>query len=735
MAGKRSRRLSEPAASTAPQTTDGLLALHRVRFLEWRPSAVTAMRASPDGSVLAVARESGAVEIWETDYWTLVQSFPSPIDTGATSLEWVRSTEHGWLLVSAGLSGELFLWTPRTCELFSTTDSNGGAIWATACYDNGQGASRLAVACDDGCVRLFSVQAEDGAVVYNRTFSKTGGKALSVAWHSNGDRLASGHSNGGICVWEVATGQELLFVTAAVDAQTEMCIWRVLMLPNGDIASGDSSGRVAVWDSTYGTLLAAVERHTGDVMALAASPDGSQLFASGMDPKVALIRRLPGQDGRDSKWVYLDCKRPHTHDVRAMEVIVRSDGQEPLIVSGGNDAQLFCYSVNAFQKIHAVRLCKCPEKPTVQVGRSSSGKSVLLSCERAVVDLWELGTAAKVQGNEGDPVEVAAPPAHILRINGSASGSLTACTLSPDATSIAISTNAKISLFRVSYANGKARLAKVKLPSGLPSSARHLAFSGSGKHLLVCAANGVIQLLDTDGLQVTGTFDQILADSRVAKGASALDAVSSPVVGLVTDLEGKWGAVVCTRTVHLLALAGESGPRYHGRVPAPKHISPISAAAFTPKGDRMVVATAGNHIAMFQVETCLAMPYWHKEPSNEAECQLEKMPGSISGLSFHPTHQRLIAHTSGAFCLIDFDKPMDDSSDHPKAGARRKRTREKPADGSDTRKGDNFRVIHLMEPCLYMGYLSGSDAVLVENPWSEVVKTFPSPVLRHRYGT
>jgi U3 small nucleolar RNA-associated protein 4 len=149
----------------------------------------------------------------------------------------------------------------------------------------------------------------------------------------------------------IATGQELLFVTAAVDAQTEMCIWRVLMLPNGDIASGDSSGRVAVWDATYGTLLAAVERHTGDVMALAASPDGSQLFASGMDPKVALIRRLPGQDGRDSKWVYLDCKRPHTHDVRAMEVIVRSDGQEPLIVSGGNDAQLFCYSVNAFQKV------------------------------------------------------------------------------------------------------------------------------------------------------------------------------------------------------------------------------------------------------------------------------------------------------------------------------------------------------------------------------------------------
>lgn len=292
----------------------------------------------------------------------------------------------------------------------------------------------------------------------------------------------------------------------------------------------------------------------------------------------------------------------------------------------------------------------------------------------------------------------------------------------------------QVSLFRVEAAeeDGAVSLSRVKLPAELRGPARHLAFSGSGAHLLVCAMDGTVALLDAAGAELLATFDQVASASAERPGVrpSALEAASSPVVSLATDRDGKWGAVVCTRTVHLLALPVA---RYHGRVPAPRHISPISAAAFTARGDRMVVATAGNHIAMFQVETCLAMPYWHKEPSAEAERRLETMPGSIAGLSFHPTAQRLIAHTPGAFCLIDFDKPMDEAAGEGTPG-RRKRTRGKPPSPGDTREGDNFRVIHLLEPCLFMGYLTGSDAVLVEKPWSEVVKGFPPPVLRHRYG-
>ena len=48
-----------------------LIALHRARMFDWRPTAVTALAGTADGTVLAAARESGNLELWRTDHWTL----------------------------------------------------------------------------------------------------------------------------------------------------------------------------------------------------------------------------------------------------------------------------------------------------------------------------------------------------------------------------------------------------------------------------------------------------------------------------------------------------------------------------------------------------------------------------------------------------------------------------------------------------------------------------------------
>ena len=66
--------------------------------------------------------------------------------------------------------------------------------------------------------------------------------------------------------------------------------------------------------------------------------------------QVACFRRIPGQDGSLEKWVYLDTRRPHTHDVRAMLVLNPADA-DSLLLTGANDAQLFAYSVQHFQTV------------------------------------------------------------------------------------------------------------------------------------------------------------------------------------------------------------------------------------------------------------------------------------------------------------------------------------------------------------------------------------------------
>ena len=47
-----------------------LTRLHRARFVAWSPTAVVALAATGDGTLLAAARESGDIELWETDTWT-----------------------------------------------------------------------------------------------------------------------------------------------------------------------------------------------------------------------------------------------------------------------------------------------------------------------------------------------------------------------------------------------------------------------------------------------------------------------------------------------------------------------------------------------------------------------------------------------------------------------------------------------------------------------------------------
>ena len=55
-----------------------LVALHRARIVDWSPTAVTALAASADGTVVAAARESGSIEIWSTAHWQCIKVVDSP---------------------------------------------------------------------------------------------------------------------------------------------------------------------------------------------------------------------------------------------------------------------------------------------------------------------------------------------------------------------------------------------------------------------------------------------------------------------------------------------------------------------------------------------------------------------------------------------------------------------------------------------------------------------------------
>ncbi len=72
---------------------------------------------------------------------------------------------------------------------------------------------------------------------YSRTLPRVEGRTLAVAWHPSGEVLATAGTDGCIHLWQLASGRELLRITARDGGQGsgEACIWSLLVLPDGTV--------------------------------------------------------------------------------------------------------------------------------------------------------------------------------------------------------------------------------------------------------------------------------------------------------------------------------------------------------------------------------------------------------------------------------------------------------------------------------------------------------------------
>ncbi|KAL6761639.1 hypothetical protein V8C86DRAFT_2533190 [Haematococcus lacustris] len=449
---------AEPCAGEAPAPdsgvrteSNGLVALHRSRCWDWTPAAVVAMAACPVEPLLAVGYETGDVELWDLGLMARIQRVPGG-NVEVTALAWARDSLDGsWRTFCACLNGTLTEVDWRRTQMVAPTESGAGAIWSLSAQPVSSVrpgfAHPLAAGCDDGSVRLFVVEAGEGGAHYERTLARLQGRVLAVAWHPSGLALVAGGADGCIHALDAATGIETMRITVALSTSSPVCVWRLLVLPGDCIVSGDSEGAVQFWDSRFGTLLHRFTQLRADVLALATSPDGSTVFASGVDAQVVQYKRTAaggaaavgagssgaivpaaaaphaapgaGQAAVGPAWVYTHYKRPHTHDVRALAVVgwpelqnSQQQQQEAMLVSGGMDAQLIAYPAASFLAQHPARLTKCPQPPccqlacsaptphlavspsTLSIAHRPTPAPLLLCAQHNTLDLWQLGQAA-----------------------------------------------------------------------------------------------------------------------------------------------------------------------------------------------------------------------------------------------------------------------------------------------------------------------------------------------------
>lgn len=194
----------------------------------------------------------------------LLQRTPGKENSAISCLAWTfDKSSRSWRLFSGGLDGLLTEWDLTTLQAGTVSDSFGGAIWSLAvaphqgtavlhfmqsspmCLYNCQTltvrhrsfysctqaaivthtlkaitvqsageSQRIAVACDDGALRIFEAQDNVPGLQYAKTFPRTDGRVLSAAWHPDHNTLVTGTSTGVMHAWEVSSNRELLRITA-----------------------------------------------------------------------------------------------------------------------------------------------------------------------------------------------------------------------------------------------------------------------------------------------------------------------------------------------------------------------------------------------------------------------------------------------------------------------------------------------------------------------------------------
>jgi WD40 repeat protein/serine/threonine protein kinase len=114
----------------------------------------------------------------------------------------------------------------------------------------------------------------------------------SVAFHPDGQQLASASWDGTVRVWDIPTGKEKRTLRGHNGHVSHLAF-----SPDGRwLASAGADETVRVWDVSVGKeVFAPLRDHVGEVADVAFSPDGKRLASAGVDRTVKVLDAMTGQ--------------------------------------------------------------------------------------------------------------------------------------------------------------------------------------------------------------------------------------------------------------------------------------------------------------------------------------------------------------------------------------------------------------------------------------------------------
>ena len=239
-----------------------------------------AVAFSPNGKQFATTNNQGTVTLWDTSSGQALLTMATNAGTGNHALAF---SPDGRRLATSGPANTAEVWDAATGQPLFALSGHTGPVLALAFSADG---TRLATASADGTARLWDAITGE----YQYTVLGHAGALDSVAFSPEGTRLATASVDGALNVWEVAAGRPLHLFNGANSTS-------VAFSPDGARLTSAAGATVTVWDAWTGQALRTLNLtgHTGQILGVAFSSDGTRLATSSLDRKAIVWDTVTGQ--------------------------------------------------------------------------------------------------------------------------------------------------------------------------------------------------------------------------------------------------------------------------------------------------------------------------------------------------------------------------------------------------------------------------------------------------------